>query len=418
MIPLHHITLENGLDVVVAENHKAPVVTVAVAYRVGSKDERANKTGLAHLFEHVMFDNIPTDEKNTSFDLYLTRAGGESNAYTTYDYTFYHDSLPASHIELGLWLESERMSGFQASTTALETQINVVSEEILQTVKNTPYGTWRELQAKTAYSADCPYSWEVHGLREHVQSVQYDDATLWYNSFYRPDNACLVLSGDITKERAEELTRKYFAPIESKKHTSALGRNVLSNKQRQVGTITDTQDVPHNAIFLSYHFDGFMQERSLMADILASIMSDGRSSRLYKSLFYEQQIVAAVNCFADKREDTSLMTFYAFANSEETSCGLLADKLREQIALLVQNGIADDELQKAVNKLKTGVAFELQSSNGIADAVAQQTLFWKDPTRIHTLMQRYSMFSASDVRDFAEEILRDDNCIRTEIVAG
>ncbi|MBL7973285.1 MAG: insulinase family protein [Candidatus Kapabacteria bacterium] len=415
MIDLKTITLQNGLRVVVAPNHKAPVVNVTVAYKVGSKDERIGKTGLAHLFEHLMFDNIK-GKKDLKFDVYLTEAGGESNAYTTYDYTLYHLTVPSTHVELGVWLEAQRMAEFVVPQRALDTQINVVSEEILQTVKNQPYGSWRELQAATAYSPDCPYNWEVHGSREDVQGVSYQDALAWYQGYYRPDNAVLVLAGDITVQKATELAEQYFAPIQH--NNNSILRNTFVTAQRKTGHVTEQQNVPHNAVFLSFHFDGFTNEQTLAADVLAMTLGGGRSSRLFKKLMFEKQMVLDIGCYADKREHHSLLTAYAFAANESITCDMLADALTEELQDIVTNGVTEQELRKCQNKLRTSVAYELQHCTGVAEAAAQSVLFYNDAERINTLLNKYASITIDDVRAFTQQTLQLDSLIRTDIIAA
>ncbi len=414
MIELHQKELSNGLRVVIAPNHKAPVVNLSIAYRVGSKDEDPRHTGLAHLFEHLMFDNIE-NEDGMKFDALLTLAGGESNAYTTYDYTLYHMSVPSTQVELAAWLESQRLSRFGISQSALDTQISVVSEEILQTVKNRPYGEWRDLQSSVGYDESCMYHWEVIGSREHVQSTTLDDARAWYNRFYRPNNAVLVLSGDITAERAFALVDQYFAPIDAK--STGIQRRQFSAQQRRSGAKDVRRVVPFDAVFRSYHFEGFNNDESLAADLLSSIMSDGQSSRLYRAMQYDNQIATDAGCYPDKREYSSLLTFYAFAASPDISAEQLNEALMAQINRLCSDGISREELHKAQNKLRTALAYELQTSTGIADSVAQQTMFWNDPERINALMDKYLAVTAEQIVDFARRTCQEQNEVKITILA-
>ncbi len=412
MIAVHTHILENGLRVVICPNHKAPVLNVTVAYKVGSKDESPTHTGLAHLFEHLMFDNIRSDD-GTKFDMYVTQSGGESNAYTNYDYTLYHVSLPSNQAAIGMWLESQRMRSFVIPQSALDTQINVVSEEILQVVKNQPYGNWRELQAHAGFDEDCMYHWEVIGSHEHVRKTSYADASAWYERFYRPQNAVLVLSGDITVESAKTLAEEYFADIPGGSH--AAHRNAFKTSQRRRAHVSDTQDVPFDALFLSYHFDGFLDDRTLAADMLSSILSHGQSSRLYRAMIHDKQIASDVGCFADKREYSSLLTLYAFAGSEEFTTEIMREEFLKQIDSICRDGVQSEELTKARNKLQTGLAYELQSSGGVADVVAQQLLFWNDAERINTLMQRYNTITTDDVVECARSIFRAQNLVQVDI---
>ncbi len=415
MIALESQTLSNGLNVVVATNHKAPVLNVTVAYKVGSKDESPSHTGMAHLFEHLMFDNIQSDD-NTKFDLYITQAGGESNAYTTYDHTLYHVSLPSNQAETGAWLESQRMRSFVIPQSALDTQISVVSEEILQVVKNRPYGNWRELQSRIGYREDCMYHWEVIGSHEHVQSTSYGDAAAWYERFYRPHNAVLVLSGDISAQDGFALAQQYFGDIPSSTST-AIERTVFHPEQRRHASISDTQAVPFDAVFLSYHFDGFLNENTLAADLLSNILSDGQSSRLYRAMLHDKQIAADVGCFADKREYSSLLTVYGFSGNEQNNAAVIRENLLLEIDRLCRDGIQQQELSKARNKIQTSIAYELQSSGGVADTVAQQVLFWNDAERVNTLMDRYNAIGCEEIVEFARQVFREQNLVQVEILA-
>ncbi len=417
MVQLSETTLSNGLRVAVASNHKAPVVNVTVAYKVGSKDELPTHTGLAHLFEHLMFDNIQSDD-GTKFDSYITSAGGESNAYTSYDHTLYHESLPIQQIEIGLWLEAQRMRSFVATQLALDTQINVVSEEILQVVKNRPYGNWRELQSSVAYSPECMYHWEVIGSHEHVRATTFADASAWYQRFYRPHNAVLVLSGDIDAAEAFSLAERYFGDIPTSGTQATIARTKFDATQRRHASVSDTQNVPFDAVFRSYHTDGFMDDRGLAGDLLSSILSDGQSSRLYRALLHDEQIASDVGCFHDKREYSSLLTLYAFSGSQDVGAELLHRKLQEQIDRLCRDGIREEELFKARNKIQTSLAYEMQSSGGVADIVAQQVLFWSDANRVNQLMRKYEAISAEDVVEYARQIFHHDNMVNVDILAA
>ncbi|MFM8473112.1 MAG: M16 family metallopeptidase [Candidatus Kapaibacterium sp.] len=413
MITLSEKVLDNGLRVVVASNHKAPVVTLGVAYKVGSKDEPSSHTGLAHLFEHLMFDNI-VSERGLRFDMYVTGAGGESNAYTNYDHTYYHITLPSNAVETALWLESNRMEGFNISDEALRTQIDVVSEEILQVVYNRPYGTWDLLQNRTAFAEASMYSWEIIGSHEHVRATTMDDARAWYASRYRPDNAVVVLSGDISAEQGFALAEKYFAHItrSTPKATAAVFRAA----DKRTGMVREEQDVPFDAVFLGYHMDGFMNDGTLAADVLASILSDGRSSRLYKAFQHDRQIASDVAAHADRRECASLFTLYAISSRDDVHADQLEEVFLDGIRSLLAGGVSDAEVDKAKNVLQTRLAHHLQTSSGVADSVAQSALFWSDAYRVNTVLDKLASISTREVNDFARAVFEAGN-VKVEIVA-
>jgi zinc protease len=414
MINLSETVLTNGLRVVVASNHKAPVVTVGVAYKVGSKDEPATHTGLAHLFEHLMFDNL-VSERGLRFDMYVTGAGGESNAYTNYDHTYYHITLPSNAVETALWLESTRMEGFTITDEALRTQIDVVSEEILQVVYNRPYGTWDLLQNKTAFAEHSMYSWEIIGSHEHVRQTTMDDARAWYSSRYRPDNAVVVLSGDITADQGFALAERYFGHIT--RSTPRAAPAVFSASNKRSGVLRDEQDVPFDAVFLGYHMDGFMNDRTLAADVLSSILSDGRSSRLYRAFQHDRQIASDVAAHADKRELASLFTLYAISAREDVRAGDLEEVFQQEIGSLLASGVTDAEVEKAKNVLQTRLAYHLQTCSGVADSVAQNALFWNDAQRVNTVLDQVDAISTEEVNEFARDVLGKDT-VKVEIVAA
>lgn len=411
-IPIYQRLLGNGLRVVIAPNHKAPVVCLSVGYKVGSKDERHGKTGFAHLFEHLMFDGSANVARG-EFDAYLSAAGGQCNAYTSYDQTVFHEVLPSHQLELALWLESDRMAQCGVQQIGLETQQRVIIEEIGQTVEDQPYGRWREEQAQTAYAPECSYSWEVHGTKADVAAATMKDVQEFFAAYYRPDNSCVVIAGDVKADEAFALVEKYFGEIPN---AAAPRRNDFLPEYRRSGYVRTQDNVPFAAVVLSYHYDGMLDERYMMGAALASIAGDGRSSRLYESLVRNLQVASSVSVYPDAREYTSLLTFMAVGATPETTCNELYDALRAEITLLSDGGVTLREMTKARNGLATSLAYNLQTASGTADTITNQTLFWHDPERVNTILDRYAHLSEIKLHDYARHILRDDNCVHVDIV--
>jgi len=351
----YDVTLTNGLRVVICPDNTAPVVNVTVMYRVGSHDEKKGKTGLAHLFEHLMFDNAaPGVDKQ--YDVYCTKAGGTNNAYTTFDYTTYHIDVPAHNLELGLWLEAERMRAFRITDHALQTQRSVVIEEINQNVFNQPYGIWRKAQQEIAYTEDSSYSWDVYGSADDVASVTMDDAKSFFDTYYHPSNAVLCVAGDVEPSAAMELIERLFGSIHDT--STPIQRTHFSPLMQKRGTTLAIQDnVPLSAVFLSVHMPGFSNNELLDAEITSSIIGTGRSSILYKKLISDLRIASGVGCFLDRRAHDSLLTMYAYAAEESTTVTQLADAI---MAALQETTITEEMLQAAVNKMRTSHAAELQ----------------------------------------------------------
>lgn len=411
---IHERILPNGLHVVIAPNHKAPVVCVTIGYKVGSKDELPTKNGFAHLFEHLMFDGSTNVARGDYFRL-AASAGGSPNAYTAYDQTIYHVTVPAHQLELALWIESDRMMQFGVQQIGLETQQRVVTEEISQVVDNQPYGSWRTKQAELAFSADCSYSWEVHGSKEHVAAATMSDVQEFFDGYYRPDNAIVTIAGDVSAEDGFALAEKYFGDIPKGKNPvrrNTFNSNMfLGNKHAVV-----TDNVPLPAVFMSFHTDGFLNENSPQADILAGIAGEGRSSRFYRSLVYDKQIASSAFAFHDPREMASLFTVSATASTPDITCDELSEALLAELSVLCEKGIEESEILKARNSLATSIAYPMQTCTGIADILTQQTMFWNNPNRINSLLSRYNRFSATDIQDYSKSIFNPENMVRVDVV--
>lgn len=407
----YDIKLSNGLRVVICPDNAAPVVNVTVMYKVGSHDERPGKTGLAHLFEHLMFDNAaPGVDKQ--YDVYCTKAGGTNNAYTTFDYTTYHIDVPSHNLELGLWLESERMRAFRITDHALQTQRSVVVEEINQNVFNQPYGIWRKAQQEIAYMPDSSYSWDVYGSAEDVAGVTMEDAEHFFNTYYHPSNAVLCVAGDVDITVTKELVERYFGSILDTGAT--ITRTQFSPNMLKRGTVSSvTDNVPLAALFVSIHVPGFSNNDLLDAEIASSIIGTGRSSVLYKHLVSELRIASGVGCFLDRRAHDSLLTMYAYAAEESVQADQLVDAIT---TALKQTTLTPLMLESAVNKMKTSHAAELQKANGVADVVAWTTLFWNNPLYVNTALERYGSITIEDVQRIINMCaLREEN-IRLDIV--
>ena len=399
---INKTTMDNGLTVVVAEIHKAPVVAVNITYKVGSKDENPNHTGLAHLFEHLMFEGTKTIKKG-EFDKYCSQAGGTNNAYTSYDQTTYYMTLPSNQLELALWLESDRLFYFNVSIEALEIQKKVVSEEISQTVEEQPYGKWRNYLAKNAYSSKSCYSWEVHGLKEHVIKTTQNDIQSFHNKFYNPSNACLVVVGDIKRKDTTKIIEKYFSEItisKKNKRVELNSKNILNNNE-----ITFEDNVPAAAVFQAFHCSGFLNNDVYKAEMICYLLGVGRSSRLYKELVNNKQIASQVGAFLDRRELDSLITVYAIASNENIKTEDLNFEINNIIKKIIDKGFSKIEIEKIRNKLSMQIARELQQYSGIADNIAHFTLFNNSPQQIFELSNIYSKFSLEEINDYMKSVL-------------
>lgn len=410
-IDIHRTTLSNGLRVVVCPDHASPNVTVDVMYHVGSFDERPDRTGLAHLFEHLMFDNTTTGVLK-QYDTLCTKAGGSNNAYTTYDYTNYYINLPAHQAELGFWLEAERMKAFMITDHALETQRSVVIEEINQNVMNTPYGRWRFAQQAEAFEPTCSYSWEVYGSADHVAAVTMEDAQGFFQAYYQPSNAVLCVAGDITPDLAYALAERHFGSIKSQ--TSTIVRNGFdASWKRSGGHVVQPDAVSIPAIFLSMHMPGDKYMALQSAEVASTLLGTGRTSALYRSLVTDTRLASSVGAYVDRRDHATLFTLYAFAATPDVTPTAMASQLMETVAAFRPT---EHDLMAATNKMATSTAMELQRNSGVADAVAWHTVFKDDPAYVNTLVERYRSVSLAEVDAVLRTYLTTEQSIRVDVV--
>jgi predicted Zn-dependent peptidase len=325
-------------------------------------------------------------------------------------------TLPAHQLELGLWLESDRMKNFHIIHEALDNQKNVVVEEIKQNVEEQPYGRWHDKLCSAAYSKKCSYSWEVYGSKEHVKAVTLTEAKKFHQKFYKPDNACLVISGDL-KNNTIETVKKYFSGIEPSglNHNKIEFKNSYRLKSKQ---ISFRDNVPLTAVFLGFHCGGFLEDDFFTFDILSNILGSGKSSRLYKSLIQEKRIASQAGAYIEQREQSSMLICYAFANSPDITAGMLYDAIIEETEKFRKSGALIRELQKSKNQVKTQFANEIQYSQGIADIVAFQTLFWNEPERFYSLLDLYDKPNLEDVISASTAILPVQNSVRVDVIPG
>ena len=401
-------TIDNGLEVYVIPKTNVPLVTVNLAYRVGSYDEYPDKSGMAHLFEHLMFEGTKAHPKG-EFDLLCSVSGGTNNAYTIYDFTSYYMTLPANKLDLALYLESDRMKEFALSEETLANQKKVVTEEIMQTVEEQPYGKWRELLADIAYSKECGYRTEVHGLIDHVRNVTIDDCRDFFNCYYKPANAVLIVSGNVDPDEVFKKADKHFSHIKSDKRPD--DKLFLPEYRFGNTSASFSENVPLNGVFLSFHFDGLNIDEGIQADILSNIAGVGRSSRLYSSLVYDRQIASQVGCYTDKRFRSSLFTLYAIVNKPTVNIETLNENLQDEISKLKKK-ITTKELAKAKAQLSTLVAYELQKTSGIADLALNSLLFNNDISKFFELPNKINSVTIEELKDFADRIFCTENEVR------
>jgi predicted Zn-dependent peptidase len=396
-------TLSNGLRVLVHTDNTTPMVVVNVLYDVGARDEEANRTGFAHLFEHLMFGgsvNIP------SYDEPLQMAGGENNAYTTNDITNYYIQLPVQNIETALWLESDRMLNLAFSPQSLETQRKVVSEEFKEHYINKPYGdAWQYLRA-LAYTVH-PYQWMTIGKNlQQIEEAQLEDVKAFFKKHYNPSNAVLCIAGNVTTEQVKPLAEKWFGSIPA---GDKYVRNITQEPPQEAGRKqTVKADVPLDALYKAWHMPGRLSQPYYACDLITEIMGNGFSSRLYQKLVKEEQLFSGIQCYHTGSLDPGLLVVEGKV-SEGKSVEEADAAVAREMALLVSGGVTPEELQKAKNKITAMIEFEDMSVLSRANNLAFYELLG-NANYINEELERYNAVTADMLHGTAATVLREENC--------
>ncbi|MEQ1554844.1 MAG: pitrilysin family protein [Ferruginibacter sp.] len=403
MIKFEKFTLLNGLRVLVHEDKSTPMAVVNVLYDVGAKDEDPNKTGFAHLFEHLMFGgskNIPV------YDEPLQQAGGENNAYTTNDLTNYYCQLPAENIETAFWLESDRMLSLAFSKKSLEVQRKVVCEEFKEHYINKPYGdVWHKLRS-LVYTTH-PYKWMTIGASlKHVEDATLEDVKAFFKKHYNPSNAILAVAGNVEVEQVKLLCEKWFAPIPT---GEKYNRNLpIEPKQTKPRKLEVKADVPIDALYKCWHIYARTDDRYYTADLISDILSGGGSSRLYQSLVKEQQLFSSIECYQMGSTDAGLMVIEGKL-VKGIDIKKAEDAVNAEIKKLQTSGISIEELEKVKNKTESAMAFEDMSVMNRASSIAMYELLG-DANLMNSELQKYHAVTAKNILDETRIIFDENNC--------
>jgi predicted Zn-dependent peptidase len=403
MIKFDRFTLDNGLKVIVHTDKSTPLACVNILYDVGARDEDENRTGFAHLFEHLMFGgsvNIP------SYDEPLQRVGGENNAFTTNDITNYYLTLPAENLETAMWLESDRMLSLAFSEKSLEVQRNVVIEEFKQRYLNQPYGDVWLLVRPLAYKVH-PYRWATIGKEiSHIENAVMDDVKAFFKKFYTPTNAVLVVAGAVETEQVKALAKKWFEPISGgQKHV----RNLPAEpRQEEYRSETVERDVPFDAVYLNFHMCARNDPEYPAMDLISDILSRGNSARLYNRLVKEERMFSELNAFVMGDSDKGTFVVSGKLN-EGISTQQGEDAIFAELKKLQDEPVSDRELQKVKNKVESTLLF---AEMGILDK-SMNLAFYEllgDANMINTELGEYMKVTAAEIQAVAKEVFRKANC--------
>ncbi len=393
--------LPNGLHVILHKNEAAPVVSTYVLYHVGSKNERPDRTGFAHFFEHLMFEgseNIPRGQ----IDKYISGAGGNLNASTSFDQTDYYFNLPANQLKLALWIESERMLHAKVDETGVETQRKVVKEERRRGVDNQPYGTLFEELAALVFRGT-PYAWTPIGSFQYIDQATIDEFRQFYKSYYSPNNATLVVAGDINVEETKELIQQYFGSIPRGPEVKRPEMNwELGVKGEKKDVVKDNTPLP--ATLHAWRAPAETHEDAYALELLTNILATGRSSRLYKRLVEKEQAALDAEAFPFLLEKAGMVGVFATGQSG-VSLDQLDKLITEEVEEIKKNGVTDEEFQKARNTKETEFANAFGTMSARAKNLARYHVFYGDANLINTELDRYLAVKKEDLQRVANKYL-------------
>ncbi|RVU02783.1 insulinase family protein [Mucilaginibacter limnophilus] len=402
MVNFNRFTLDNGLRVIVHEDNTTPMAVVNILYDVGARDENPEQTGFAHLFEHLMFGgsvNIPV------YDEPLQRVGGENNAFTSNDITNYYITLPSANIETAFWLESDRMLNLAFSEKSLEVQRNVVIEEFKQRYLNQPYGdVWLKLRP-LVYKTH-PYRWATIGeKKEHIADAKIEDVKAFFKKHYNPQNAIMVVGGDVTTEQVKQLAEKWFGQIPAgEKYHRELPQEPEQLEERRA---TVTGKVPLNDVYIAFQMCGRTDEGYYAAELISDILSRGNSSRLYRSLVKEKQLFSEIHAYITGSLDKGMFVVEG-KPLENVTIEAAEAAIWEELERISTELVPADELTKVQNKTESTMVFAEMALLEKAMNLAFFELLG-DAGQLNNETKKYLAVTAEEIQRQAKAIFRKNN---------
>lgn len=403
MVDFDKVVLDNGLRLIIHPDPSTPIVAVNILYDVGSRDENPDRTGFAHLFEHLMFGgsaNIP------KYDTPLERAGGENNAFTNNDITNYYLTIPKQNLELALWLESDRMLDLAFSPESLKVQRNVVIEEFKQGYLNQPYGDVWLLLRPLAYKVH-PYRWPTIGMDiSHIENARMEDVVGFYQKHYHPSNAIMAIAGDVDPEEIVRLVEKWFGGIKPGKRPE---RNLATEPvQREHRKLSVSRNVPFDALYKVFHMCNRFDAKYHTTDLLSDILSNGDSSRLHTRLVKKKRLFSSLDAYITGDLDEGLFVFSGKL-VKGTKMKDAEEALNEEIRAIAAERPGERELEKVQNKIES--SFEFSQMNVLNKAM--NLAFYEhlgEASLLNEEVGKYRSVRPDDVRETASEIFRAENC--------
>ncbi|WP_343910013.1 pitrilysin family protein [Aquimarina litoralis] len=396
--------LDNGLHVILHQENKAPVVTVGVMYHVGAKDEETGRTGFAHFFEHLLFEGTKNIERGKWFDI-VSANGGRNNANTTQDRTYYYETLPSNNLELGLWMESERMLHPVINKIGVDTQNEVVKEEKRQRIDNAPYGKiiYRTGINKYIFKKH-PYGQSVIGSMEDLDAAKLDEFIAFNNKFYNPNNATLVVAGDIQIEDTKKMIADYFGPI--KNTGDKITRTIIKEDPitTEIKATEKDANIQIPAKVLVYRTPKQTDKDAYVLNYISTILTGGNSSRMYKNMVEDKKMALQVLAFTDAQEDygTYIMGALPLGN---VGLDKLQAEMDAEIEKLQNELISEREFKKLQNQFENNFVNSNSSIEGIANSLARYQMLYNDTSLINKEIDIYRSITREDIQNVAKKYL-------------
>lgn len=408
-IPIERYQLENGLKVVFSPDKTVPVAAVNLWYGVGSRNEPAGKTGFAHLFEHMMFQGSAHVPKNKHFEL-IEGVGGTLNASTWFDRTNYFDTVPSHDLELALWLESDRMGWMLPAMDQekLDNQRDVVKNEKRQRYDNQPYGDWDERLQALIYPEGHPYYHTVIGSMEDLDAATLDDVASFFSTYYIPNNAVLTVAGDVDPDQALDLVQRYFGEIEPGDAIPPLPGD--PDVEPRIGTTVRDQvisEVPLPRVIMAFRIPPYSSPDFAVAEVSRALLGMGRASRLYDGLVRERRIAKSVVSYVYPLLSGASMFLVWGTGYPETDIEELENAMSEEIGGLVD--AAQREVDRAIALTETDLVHTLERVAQRADLLSMFELYFDDPARLNTELNRLRDVTVEQIRSFSADMLGTDN---------
>jgi zinc protease len=380
--------LKNGLDIILYKDDNLPLVAVNLWYRVGSANEQRGKTGMAHLFEHMMFQGSEHVPKEMHFK-HIQEAGGSLNGSTNFDRTNYYEKLPSNFLELAFWLESDRMGFFLPALTQekLDNQKGVVINERLERYDNQPYGLAWEILLSNLYDQQHPYSWPTIGFIDDISHFTLDEVTAFFKRYYAPSNAAMVVAGNYDTEFVKENIEKYFAELQNGTDTKAGNPPLSVITEDRV--ITREENVQLERIYLAWPSDKSYGNDDAALDVLADILSGSKNSRLYKKIVFEKELAQDISAFHYSGKLSGHFMIIATAK-KGSSLDMIKAEIMNELELIRKAGISGHEIIKTKNRIRSGFIFSLQNLDTMANQLNYYNFFLGEPNSFQFDLDRYN----------------------------